>query len=560
MEIPRIGVFICQCGDVISQSVDISALVTYARTLPDVKLVQDNIKSCEGEDRAKIVQSIAANGLNCAVIASCSPRTHEPLFRQVLEEAGLNPYMLEMVNLREQCALVHREQPEKATRKAKDLLRMAVFKALFMEPLGMLSNTVVPAAMVIGAGIAGLTAALSLANRGFHVTLVEREQALGGLLRRVAHLYPTGDSGQAFVKEKVNLVQDHPYITVLSGAQVREIKGAVGNYHVTVAVQGNEEQEIAVGAIIVATGAQELKPTGLYGYNGETVITQGELEGMLARGLGGVDHPLRSVVMIQCVGARDAERPYCSRICCMTAIKNALLLRELDPKPQVYVLYRDLFTPGTTYEGLYRETRGHGVIFVQYLPESPPMVEGDRVTVFDELLGETLVLPYDLLVLSTPLVGQPDAAVLAQTLKIPVDRTGFFLEAHRKHRPLDFDTAGIFLCGSAYFPADVGESITQAYGAAARASILLGASKVEIEPTVARVNQRLCTACGLCEATCPYDAVKVTVVDQRRGTRAAQVDAFLCKGCGACVAGCRSRAIDLAGSTNEQILAMLEVL
>jgi len=557
MEIPRIGVFICRCGDVISRVLDVPELVAYAQTLPDVELVQDNVKSCEGDGRAGILQSIAANGLNRVVIASCSPRTHEPLFHEAFRRAGLNPYALELVNLREQCALVHRGRPEQATQKAKDLVRMAVFKTRLLEPLEAFSQPVVPAAMVIGAGVAGLTASLSLANRGFHVTLVEREQALGGLLRHVHHLYPTGDSGQAFVKEKASLVQDHPNITVLAGAQVRAVKGGVGKYSVTV-TQGDGEQELTVGAIIVATGAQEFRPNGFYGYDGKTVITQGELEGLLARGLGSGDRPLHSVVMIQCVGARDEARPYCSRVCCMMAIKNATLLRERYPKPQVYVLYRDLLTLGTIYENLYREARGRGVTFIQYLPESPPTVDGHRVSVYDELLGETLNLPFDLLVLSTPLVGQPDAAGLAETLRVPVDKTGFFLEAHRKHRPLDFDTTGVFLCGSAYFPADVGESITQAYGAAARASVLLGAGKIEIEPTIARVNQAQCTACGLCEATCSYGAVHVTVVDQRRGKRAAQVDAFLCKGCGACVAGCRSRAIDLAGSTNEQILAMIE--
>ena len=557
MERPRIGVFLCQCGDLIGGHLDVPALAAYARSLPHVVFAQDAIRSCDPPGLQSIADSISTQRLNRAVVASCSPRTHEPLFRATCRQAGLNPYSVEIVNLRDHCAAVHQGDPGRANAKARDLLRMAVFKAALLEPLVMQSTAVEPSALVIGGGIAGLTAAASLGNRGFHVTLVEREPALGGLLRNVHQLYPSEDTGHAFVKEKAALVRDHPNVDVLLNARVRGVAGYAGNYAMTVE-QGGEERVLSAGAIIVATGGQELRPTGLFGYDGRTVVTQGELERLLAEGLGSGTRPLMSVVMIQCAGARDETRPYCSRICCMTAIKNAIHLRDLAAKPEVYVLYRDLLALGTVYEGLYREARGRGVTFVQYLPERPPAVGSGRVAVFDELLGETLNIPCDVVVLSSPLVPQTDAHELADMLGVPLDASGFFQEAHGKHRPLECDREGIYLCGSAYFPADLGESVTQAYGAAARASILLGSGQIETEPTVATVVERLCTACGLCEATCPYGAVAVTVVDQRRGTRAARVDPALCRGCGACVAGCRSRAIDLAGSMNVQVLAMIE--
>ncbi|MGQ9555975.1 MAG: CoB--CoM heterodisulfide reductase iron-sulfur subunit A family protein, partial [Anaerolineae bacterium] len=367
MDEARIGVFICHCGSNIADFVDVPELVQYARTLPHVAFTQDNMYTCSDAGRAEIVKNIAEHDLNRVVVAACTPRTHEPLFRATCQQAGLNPYLFEFANIRDQCSWVHMGEKERATGKAKDLLRMSVARAALLEPKERIQVEVVPAALVIGAGVAGLSAALSLANRGFEVKLVEREKEMGGLLKSLHRLYPTGEDGRTFVEAKAQAVKAHPSIEVFTEAEVRDVRGFVGNYEVVVG-QGAREFGFSVGAIIVATGARELKPVGLYGYDGERVITQEELERVLAQRLtkkptttvGSGDPLAGSIVMIQCAGARDEVRPYCSRICCMTAIKNALLIKEAEPEAQVYVLYRDMLALGAEQENLYREARGRG--------------------------------------------------------------------------------------------------------------------------------------------------------------------------------------------------------
>jgi len=448
------------------------------------------------------------------------------------------------------------QELERATEKAKDLLRMGIARAILLEPGESIAVEVVPAALVIGAGVAGLTAALTLANLGFEVKLVEREPEMGGLLRGVHRLYPSGDDARSFIRTKVEAAKAHPNIEVFTGAQVRDVRGFVGNYEMVVE-QGEREFGFSVGVIIVDTGAAELEPVGMYGYDGQRVITQGELEKLLAEADWARDSSIRSIVMIQCTGARNEARPYCSRICCMTAVKNALLIREADPATQVYVLYRDMLTLGTEYESLYREARGQGVTFIRYSPDSPPTVDDEWVTVRDELLGRALSIPYDLVVLSTPLVGQADAGDLAQMLKVPLDEHGFFLEAHVKLRPLDFATDGIYLCGSAHWPSDVGESVSQAYGAAARASILLSRGEVEVEPIVSVVDEDTCIGCGLCEMVCPYNAIVLR--DTGTGRKAQTISAS-CKGCGVCGAGCPEGAISMQHYTDQQLFAQIDAL
>ena len=556
MDEARVGVFLCDCGSNIAGFLDVPDLVEYARTLPNVAFVQENMYTCADAGRAEIVKGILEHGLNRVIVASCTPRTHEPLFRSTCEEAGLNPYLFEFVNIRDQCSWVHMQERDLATEKAKDLLRMGVARAVLLEPKEQTEVEVIPAALVIGAGVAGLSAALSLANRGFEVKLVEREPEMGGLLKAVHRLYPTGTDARSFIASKIEAAGAHSNIEVFTSAEVKDVRGYVGNYEVIID-QGNREFGFSVGAIIVAVGAKRLDPTGLYGYDGQTVITQGELEGLLSREMP-VDRPrLGTVVMIQCVGARDETRPYCSRLCCMTAVKNALLIKEAEASAPVYILYRDMLTLGAEYESLYREARGCGVTFIQYDPSSPPSVGDGEVAVYCEAVGQEVRISCDLVVLSTPLVGQPDAVDLGQMLKGPVDEHGFFLEAHAKLRPLDFATDGVFLCGCAHWPADVGESVAQAYGAAARASILLGKGVVEVEPIISVVDEDECVGCGLCETVCAYSAI---VLQDAEVGRAARTIAASCKGCGVCAAGCPEMAISMQHYTNDQLFAQIDAV
>jgi heterodisulfide reductase subunit A len=584
---PRIGVFVCHCGHNIAGYLDVPALVESALALPHVVLARDSLFTCSDAGLAEIRSAIAQHELNRVVVASCTPRTHEPLFQATCEEGGLNRYLFEFVNIRDQCSWVHMAEGERATEKAKDLIRMGVAKAALLEPLEEVELGVLPAAVIIGGGMAGMTAALSLARRGFAVTLVERESELGGTLRYLDTLYPTGVEARALVERHVAQVSDHPYIEVLLSAEVRDIKGYIGNYEVVVgSKQLGMDLPVQAGAIIVATGAEEFKPSGMYGYGDDPrVVTQQELEQTLAssrvedavhpanHGVQGgrnlrLADPLRSVVMIQCVGARDETRVYCGRTCCLTAMKNAMRLKERDPATEVYVLYRDIEVHGTHFEDYYAQARELGVVFVRYTPEDPPQAAEGRVMIYDELLGARLAIPYDLLVLSTPLVARPGARELAQVLKVPVDEHGFFLEAHVKLRPLDFATDGVYLCGSTHWPAHLDEAISQGYGAAARAATILSKEQIRSSGVVARVDEYLCRGCELCAGMCEFGAIEFLTVEQAAGMygmpgkpvgrTVARVNPVLCKGCGACAVVCPTSAMQASHFTSGQITSMVQ--
>ncbi len=554
---PRIGVFICHCGTNIAGHVDVAAVEAYARTLPGVVFVQRNLYTCSEAGLSEIRRAITEEGLGRVIVAACTPRTHEPLFRETCREAGLNPYLFEFVNIRDQCSWVHMHEPERATEKAKDLVRMGVARAWLLEPLEEQEVPVEPAALVVGGGMIGMTAALSLAERGFAVKLVEREPQLGGLLLRLDRLYPTHEDARSLVEKRIAQVQASDRIEVFTSSVVTQIKGFVGNYEVEITTlqqpATSNQQPVTtsfrVGAIIVATGARVLRPEGMYGYDGQRVITQFELEERLRNGTFEADR----VVMIQCVGARIPERPYCSRICCTTAIKNALQIRARRPEAQVYILYRDTETQGTRYEAYYTQAREAGIQFIRYSLQQPPEVTGERVVVYDELLGARLGIPCDFVVLSTPLVAHPDAHELARMLKVPVDEHGFFLEAHVKLRPLDFATDGVYVAGTARWPAHLEETIVQAYGAAARAATVLSKDRVVSSGIVARVNERLCRGCGRCVEVCKFGAP--SLVERASGARVARVNPVMCKGCGACAAACPTGAMTAMHFTDEQITA-----
>ncbi len=569
---PRIGVFVCHCGHNIAGYLDVPVLVKSAQDLPNVFFVTDSLFTCSDAGLAEIRSAIAEHNLNRVVVASCTPRTHEPVFQATCQEAGLNRYLFEFVNIRDQCSWVHMQDGERATQKAVDLIRMGVVKAALLEPLEETELAVQPAAAIIGGGIAGMTAALSLARRGFAVTLIEREPELGGILRHLDRLYPSQALAGELLSRHINEVSDHPHIEVLTSADVRQIQGYIGNYELVVhSRQFGMDLPIQAGVVIVATGAEEFKPEGLYGYGTDPrVITQQELEQSLAAGDRETGSLLRSVVMIQCVGARDQTHSYCGRTCCLTAMKNAILLKERDPETEVYVLYRDIEVHGTHFEDYYGQARDLGVIFTRYTPEQPPEVataEG-KVIVYDELLGVRLGIPYDRLVLSTPLVPRPGARKLAQMLKVPVDEYGFFLEAHVKLRPLDFATDGVYLCGSAHWPAHLDEAISQGYGAAARAATILSKDQVRSSGVVAHVDEYLCRGCERCVEVCEFGAIEVVTLEPAgvvfgqpevsTARTVARVNAVLCKGCGACAVVCPTCAMQASHFTSRQVTAMVQ--
>ena len=548
----RIGVYLCHCGSNIAGYLNMEELAEFSEKLPHVTFVQRNLYTCSEGGINEIKKGITEQNLNRVVVASCTPRTHEPLFRSSCGEAGLNPYLFEMVNIRDQCSWVHMKEQEDGTNKAKDLIRMGVAKAALLEPQESIMSEVQVRALVIGGGIAGMTSALALANRGFEVVLVEKEEALGGMLNNLNKLGPTMKEAGELVKEKTEAVTGHSNITVFTNARVTEAQGFIGKYKVDIKTESGVKK-IDIGVIIVATGGRAFVPEGLYNYDGKRVVTQLEMEKLLKDGL---EPDIKNVVMIQCVGSRNEERPYCSRICCQTAVKNAMLIREQNPEAKVSILYRDMQMYGVENEEMFRDSKAKGVRYLNYDPANPPQVEPDKVRVYHALLGRDMDLPADLVVLSTPIVSQEDAGATSRLLRVPVDENGFFLEAHVKLKPLDFATDGIFLCGSAHFPANIREAIAQGLGAASRASIPLSKGSVIVEPIISVLaDEDACRGCGLCVALCPYGALEIQKTEKGRKVHVIDV---ACKGCGVCAATCYQHALSINSFTDEQIEAQLE--
>jgi len=546
-------VFVCHCGINIGGVVNVPEVVKYAMTLPNVVYSEDNLYTCSSDGLSKIKESMGKYNLNRVVVASCTPRTHEPLFRATCEEAGVNKYLFEMANIREHCSWAHMDEPDKATEKAKDIVRMAVAKARLVKPQEEPEIDVVPSALVIGGGISGMTAALCLSDQGFKVHLVEKEPEVGGMLRHLHKLYPTMIDACEGLNKIVEPIKQNKNIEVLTSTVVKQVKGFIGNFDVSVQRENGEAANFRVGTVIVATGADVFEPFGMYGYKEyDNVITQFKLEQLLKGGQ--LEKPER-IAMIQCVGAREEKgRTYCSRICCMEALKNALLIKESYPETDVYILFRDLQTYGKDYEEWHRMAQDKGVKFVKYVLEKPPEVIAGRdgkleVNVYHALLGEELRVESDLVVLSTPLVQHEDAKELSQVLKVPLGTDGFFFEAHVKLRPIDFATDGIYVCGTAHSPKDTAESVSQALGVASRAAIPMAVKRLRTEAITAVVGESLCSGCGTCVKICPYGAIE----KDEKGV--ARVTAVVCKGCGTCGASCPEKAISMRHFMDEQVVA-----
>jgi heterodisulfide reductase subunit A len=554
-EEPRIGVFICHCGHNIASVVDVEAVADQARTLPNVVYAETDLFTCSDISQARLRNVILQHRLNRVVIASCSPRTHEALFQETLRESGLNPYLFAMTNIRDQCSWVHRDDPAQATLKACDLMRMAVGRARWLRPLETRRAPITRAALVLGGGLAGMTAALSMADQGFDVHLIEKEGELGGNLRSIHYTLERTDIRE-FSADLIGRVEAHPGITTYMSSQLAETSGHVGNF--TSQVQGPDgPKTVRHGVTIIATGAVE-RPTEqhLHGKH-ERVVTQRELEAQLASG--GLSADLGespTVVMVQCVGSRTEEAPYCSRVCCAEAVKNALALKAQRPQARVIVLAKDVRTYGFR-ETYYQKAREAGVLFIRYPEGQEPQTleEGGLVVrVTDAGTRRELLLRPDLLVLSTGIAPAPDNRALSAIVKTSLTADGFFLEAHPKLRPVDLASEGVFVCGLAHSPRFMDETIAQAQAAAGRAATILARPYLEIGGQVARVDPLKCTACMTCVKVCPYGAPAMN------GSHKVEIQGAKCMGCGSCVAACPARAIQLQNQEDHQFVAALHEL
>ncbi|MFZ3132217.1 MAG: CoB--CoM heterodisulfide reductase iron-sulfur subunit A family protein [Desulfosporosinus sp.] len=559
-EEPRVGVYVCHCGANIGRIVDVPATVKYALTLPNVVHAEESLFICSTEAAAKLSKSIQEKGLNRVVVAACTPRTHEPLFRDTLREAGINQYFYDMANIREHCSWVHSKEKENATQKAQDIIRMSVARARRLEPLQEFDLPVNKAALVVGGGLAGLTSALSVAEQGHEVYLVEKNPDLGGIARRI-HYTLEGLNVQEYLRGLIRQVYQHRLIHVYTNADITEAGGFVGNFVTKVKSEGRVI-EIEHGATILATGAEVYQPTEyLYGED-ERVMTQLELEEQIAKGEERLLNT-QSLVMIQCVGCRNEDRNYCSRICCSESIKNALKLKGLKPEMEIYILFRDIRTYGLR-EDYYREAAGKDVRFIRYEPQDGPQVAAAvaedgrsvlRVTVTDPVLGKKLEIDADALALAAAVIPSAGSQEVTKLFKVNTSPDGFFQEAHVKLRPVDFSTDGIYLCGIAHYPKHITETISQAYGAAGRVLTLLSHDTVIASGSVCEVNESNCISCGACIAVCTYGAIEFHETPQGRK---AVVNSVLCKGDGLCNAKCPTKAISLKHYTNDELMCQID--
>lgn len=547
-EDPRIGVFVCHCGTNISSTIEIDQVVNAVKDLPGVSYVTNTIYACAQDNQNMIKQSIKDQNLNRVVIAACTPRTHEKLFQETIREAGLNKYLFDLADIREQCSWCHKGQNEAATKKAIQIVKMSIAKSRLQEPLKTDTVGVTPACLVIGGGVAGMTAALSLADQGFQVAIVEKDPELGGLLKNVYRTLE-GDDVQQFLKAKISEVVVHPRINIYTGIEVKKTEGFVGNFKTTF----TDGTTIDHGAVIIATGGVEYEPTEyLYGQN-DRIVTQRQLEKRLAEG----ETPKsgEKFVMVQCVGSREEPNQYCSRVCCQDAVKNAIAIKESNPKAQVIIIYRDIRTYGLR-EDYYMKARDLGVLFVRYEVDKKPSVEasGDkmRIKTWDYMLNKELVMEADWLVLSTGLRPHPTADKVGEMYKVTRNPDGYFLEAHVKLRPVDFPSEGLFVAGLGHAPKNLDETISQALAAAGRAGVILSHESLAVSGIIAKHKRELCMSCLSCFRVCPFGSPYIAEDGKISHNE------VKCMGCGICAGICPSKAFQVNNFRDDQIVAMID--
>lgn len=568
---PCIGVMICHCGINIGKYVDVPQVVEYIKTLPNVNITVDNLYSCSSDSQTSIKELIAEYDLNRFIVASCTPRTHEKLFQETCEEAGLNKYLFEMVNIRDQCSWVHMEQKVDGTKKAKDLIEMAVAKSRLLKPQKESKLPITSEALIIGGGISGLIATLNIAKQGFTTHLVEKESQLGGNLNNLYQIFPGYQKASEFLEPFVNKVKSHSNINIYLNSNITEIRGYIGNYDVIITTKGNKVNNIKVGTIIVATGSKELIPETIYNYKKEkNVITQLELEQKLRKeNIEWLDN-IKSITFILCVNSRQKKGiTYCSNICCTNALKNINILKKLKPDLALILIYRDLQMSKKGNEEFYRDSRKNA-LFLRYSLDKLPIISKTqnrkfnyKITLFEHNLKGDVEFYSDLIILATPMIAPENFKELSKMLKVPQDQSGFFLEAHVKLRPIDFATDGVFLCGCAHWPKNIQESIAQANGAAGRAIRILGAKEMKTSGLVAEVIEDYCIGCGKCADVCPYNAIELievekTFEDYTLRLKKSNVNSALCKGCGTCGVQCPNSAIIIKHFSFKQINAMIE--
>jgi heterodisulfide reductase subunit A len=551
-ELPRIGVFVCKCGTNIAGVLDVPAIAEYARSLPNVVHVEENLFSCSQDTQEKMTQVIKEQKLNRVVVAACSPLTHEVLFQETVVNAGINKYLFEMANIRNQCSWVHGRDAKAGTEKAKDLVHMAVGKVSLFEPMSEPQIKINQTALVIGGGISGMSAAKNLAAQGYPTCLIEKSDVLGGQARDIYQTW-RGEDVQQNLTKLIQEVQSNPRIDVCLNTELKQVEGFVGNFKSTLLTNGNEKV-LEHGIAIIATGASELKPDQyLYGKN-PRILTSLDLDRKF------IDrdpllNQVQSAVFIQCVGSRIKERPYCSKVCCTHSVLSALRLKEANPEMDVLIVYRDMRTYGLR-EDLYREARAKGILFIRYDDNKELKVNQDKddlqVLFTSYVLNREMEIRPDLLILATAIVP-PKENPVSKLFKVPVNNDGFFVEAHVKLRPIDFSTDGIFVCGLAHSPKPIDESIAQGLGAAARSVTLLSQKEMFGNAIVAFINPESCVGCQGCLKVCPYEAIRYL-----EDKNICEVNEVICKGCGACAATCPSASAQLKRFTSKQIYAQIE--